>query len=95
MSIGDESLGEDEEVGLSEVSELVDFLIMQDIKRYLPAWVREVLGVNIDRLRRRVIEGVGEFDGYAEFGDKVIAVKITVTLRLRDVKDFVGKVIQW
>ena len=37
MSIGDESLGEDEEVDLSEVSELVDFLIMQDIKRYLPA----------------------------------------------------------
>ena len=91
MSIGDKSLGEDE-VDLSEVSELVDFLIMQDIKRYLPAWVREVLGVNVDRLRRRVVEGVGEFDGYAEFGDKVIVVKITVTLRLGDVKDFVERV---
>ena len=92
MSIGDESLGEDEEVELSEVSELVDFLIMQNIKRYLPAWVREVLGVGIDRLRRRVIEGIGEFDGYAEVGNKVIVAKITVTLRPRDVKDFVGKV---
>ncbi|GAB6943374.1 hypothetical protein [Vulcanisaeta sp. JCM 14467] len=91
MSIGDKSLREDE-VDLSEVSELVDFLIMQDIKRYLPAWVREALGVNVDKLGRRVVEGVGEFDGYAEFGDKVIVAKIMVTLRLRDVRDFVEKV---
>lgn len=57
-------------VGLDNLSRKVDglsrsygglsrnmgLLIEQNVRHYLPAWVREVLGVNVDRLRRRVIE---------------------------------------
>ena len=77
---------------LSEVSELVDFLIMQDIKRYLPAWVREVLGVNVDRLGRRVVGGVGGFDGYAEVDNRVVVAEVKEILRLKDVEGFLEKV---
>ncbi|WP_054850600.1 hypothetical protein [Vulcanisaeta sp. JCM 14467] len=93
-------------VGLDNLSRKVDglsrsygglsrnmgLLIEQNVRHYLPAWVREVLGVNVDRLRRRVIEGVGEFDGYAEAGNKVVVAEVKETLRLRDVESFLEKI---
>ncbi|GAB6947434.1 hypothetical protein JCM16161A_15640 [Vulcanisaeta sp. JCM 16161] len=77
---------------LSGISRTVGALVERDVRHYLPNWVRERFGINVDRLRRARIEGVGEFDGYAEVDNKVIAAEIKATLRLRDVEDFVDKV---
>ena len=86
-------------VGLSNLrrdvgglSRSVGMLIERDVRHYLPAWVRDALGIGIDRLRRRVVEGVGEFDGYAEAGNKVVVAEVKETLRLRDVEGFLEKV---
>ncbi|GGI68007.1 hypothetical protein GCM10007112_01330 [Vulcanisaeta souniana JCM 11219] len=79
-------------IELSGVSRTVGALVERDVRHYLPSWVRERFGVNVDRLRRARIEGIGEFDGYAEVDNKVVAVEIKATLRLRDVEDFVDKV---
>ncbi len=77
---------------LSGISRTVGALVERDVRHYLPNWVRERLGINVDRLRRVRIEGVGEFDGYAEVDNKVIAAEVKATLRLRDVEGFVDKV---
>ena len=74
------------------LSEAVGFLVEQNARHYLQSWVREGLGISIDRFKRRRVEGVGEFDGYAEVGDKVVVAEVKTTLRLRDVEDFMGRV---
>ena len=74
------------------LSKSMGLLIERDVRRYLPAWVRNALSIGIDKLRRRVIEGVGEFDCYAEANNKVVVAEVKATLRLRDVEDFVDKV---
>ncbi|ADY01924.1 hypothetical protein VMUT_1722 [Vulcanisaeta moutnovskia 768-28] len=77
---------------VSGVSNTVGVLVERDARHYLPAWVRAKVGVNVDRLRRARVEDIGEFDGYAEADNRVIAVEVKATLRVRDVKDFVDKV---
>jgi hypothetical protein len=58
-------------------------LIEREIRYYLPLWIRENMGINVDRLRRFTVRGVVEFDAYAETEDKVIVAEIKATLRLR------------
>ncbi len=74
------------------LSRSVGLLVERDVRHYLPGWVRSALGINVDRLRRARIEGVGEFDGYAQVDNKVVVAEVKTTLRLRDVENFVNKV---
>jgi len=78
--------------GYGGLSDTVGYLVEQNVRHYLPSWVRDELGINIIKLRRRVVEGVGEFDGYAEVNNKIIVTEVKTTLRLRDVEEFTNKV---
>lgn len=74
------------------LSKSIGLLIERDTRHYLPTWIRRRLNLNIERLERHVIENIGEFDGYADVGDKVVVAEVKTTLRFRDVEDFVEKV---
>jgi len=74
------------------VSHTVGVLVERDVRHYLPGWIRERFGVSIDRLRRLKVEGVVEIDGYAEVDNKVIAVEVKATLRVRDINDFMSRI---
>ena len=58
---------------------------------YLPMWIKDRLGFNVDKLRRIIVENVGEFDGYVEVNDWVIVVEVKATLRVRDANDFINR----
>ena len=74
------------------LSRSIGLLIERDARHYLPTWIRRRLNLSIERLERRVIENIGEFDGYAETDNKVVVAEVKTTLRLRDVKNFTEKV---
>jgi len=40
----------------------VSKLVEQDIRHYLPAWIRERCGITVDRVRRLRMNNIAEFD---------------------------------
>ncbi|WP_291767736.1 hypothetical protein [Caldivirga sp. UBA161] len=73
------------------ISRSLGKLLERDVRHYLPMWIKGKLGFNVDKLRRVVIENVGEFDGYVEVDDWIIAVEVKATLRIRDANDFINR----
>jgi chromosome segregation ATPase len=77
---------------LGGLSRTVGKLVEQDIRHYLPGWVRERYGITVDRIRRLRLDGEAEFDGFVETEDKVLLIEIKTTLRSRDIRDLARKV---
>jgi len=77
---------------LGGLSRTVGKLVEQDIRHYLPAWIRETYGITVDRVRRLKVNNIAEFDGYVETEDKVLLMEIKTTLRTRDIRDMARKV---
>jgi len=77
---------------LGGLSRTVGKLVEQDIRHYLPAWIRETYGITVDRVRRLKVNNIAEFDGYVETEDKVLLMEIKTTLRTRDIKDMTEKI---
>jgi chromosome segregation ATPase len=77
---------------LGGLSRTVGKLVEQNIRHYLPAWIRETYGITVDRVRRLKVNNVAEFDGYVETEDKVLLMEIKTTLRTRDIKDMAEKI---
>jgi len=77
---------------LGGLSRTVGKLVEQDIRHYLPGWVRERYGITVDRIRRLRLDSEAEFDGYVETEDKVLLIEIKTTLRSRDIRDLARKV---
>ena len=77
---------------LSGLSRTVGKLVEQNIRHYLPAWIRETYGITVDRVRRLKVNNIAEFDGYVETEDKVLLMEIKTTLRTRDIKDMTEKI---
>jgi len=74
------------------LSRTVGKLVEQNIRHYLPAWIRETYGITVDRVRRLKVNNIAEFDGYVETEDKVLLMEIKTTLRTRDIRDLARKV---
>jgi len=77
---------------LGGLSRTVGKLVEQDIRHYLPGWVRERYGITVDRVRRLRLDSEAEFDGFVEAEDKVLLIEIKTTLRSRDIRDLARKV---
>ena len=77
---------------LGGLSRTVGKLVEQDIRHYLPGWVRERYGITVDRIRRLRLDSEAEFDGFVETEDKVLLIEIKTTLRSRDIRDLARKV---
>ncbi|MDT7903181.1 MAG: hypothetical protein RQ838_03825, partial [Caldivirga sp.] len=77
---------------LGGLSRTVGKLVEQDIRHYLPGWVRERYGIAVDRVRRLKLDSEAEFDGFVEAEDKVLLIEIKTTLRSRDIRDLARKV---
>jgi len=77
---------------LGGLSRTVGKLVEQNIRHYLPAWIRETYGITVDRVRRLKVNNIAEFDGYVETEDKVLLMEIKTTLRSRDIRDLARKV---
>jgi len=77
---------------LGGLSRTVGKLVEQDIRHYLPGWVRERYGIAVDRVRRLRLDSEAEFDGFVEAEDKVLLIEIKTTLRSRDIRDLARKV---
>jgi Chromosome segregation ATPases len=77
---------------LGGLSRTVGKLVEQDIRHYLPAWIRETYGITVDRVRRLKVNNIAEFDGYVETEDKILLMEIKTTLRTRDIKDMTEKI---
>jgi len=77
---------------LGGLSRTVGKLVEQNIRHYLPAWIRETYGITVDRVRRLKVNNIAEFDGYVETEDKVLLMEIKTTLRTRDIKDMTEKI---
>ncbi|PLC67084.1 hypothetical protein B7L70_09305 [Vulcanisaeta sp. EB80] len=77
---------------LGGLSRTVGKLVEQNIRHYLPAWIRETYGITVDRVRRLKVNNIAEFDGYVETEDKVLLMEIKTTLRTRDIKDMAEKI---
>ena len=63
------------------LSRSIGLLIERDTRHHLPTWIRRRLNLSIERLERRVIKSIGEFDGYAEVNNKVVVAEVKTTLR--------------
>jgi len=77
---------------LGGLSRTVGKLVEQDIRHYLPGWVRERYDITVDRVRRLRLDSEAEFDGFVEAEDKVLLIEIKTTLRSRDIRDLARKV---
>ncbi|ABW02201.1 hypothetical protein [Caldivirga maquilingensis] len=77
--------------GVNIVSKYLDKLLERDVRHYLPVWIKDKLGFNVDKLKRVVVENVGGFDGYVEVNDWIIVVEVKSTLRVRDANDFINR----
>jgi len=77
---------------LGGLSRTVGKLVEQDIRHYLPGWVRERYDITVDRIRRLRLDSEAEFDGFVETEDKVLLIEIKTTLRSRDIRDLARKV---
>jgi len=77
---------------LGGLSRTVGKLVEQNIRHYLPGWVRERYGIAVDRVRRLRLDSEAEFDGFVEAEDKVLLIEIKTTLRSRDIRDLARKV---
>jgi regulator of replication initiation timing len=77
---------------LGGLSRTVGKLVEQDIRHYLPAWIKERYGIAVDRVRRLRLDSEAEFDGFVEAEDKVLLIEIKTTLRSRDIRDLARKV---
>ena len=47
---------------LGGLSRTVGKLVEQDIRHYLPVWIRETYGITVDRVRRLRMSNIAEFD---------------------------------
>jgi len=77
---------------LGGLSRTVGKLVEQNIRHYLPGWVRERYDITVDRIRRLRLDSEAEFDGFVETEDKVLLIEIKTTLRSRDIRDLARKV---